>query len=203
MVDSSERDPSIGDIIQFGKYPQSSNILDPIEWVVLKVDSINRKMLLISKKIIDCQQYNSTSSTITWETCSLRVWLNTTFFNTAFSESERSKIITTMVENPTNQIYSSGSGYGNVTRDKIFCLSLQEANSTEYFTNPNDRMAEVTTYAYRQGVTKLNGYSKWWLRTQGRQYYYAAYINANGEIDYFHVNYIDVGVRPVLWVNYL
>ena len=80
--------------ITFGNYPKSSNTPEPIEWYVLAEDTVNNKSLIISKRILDCQPYYGTSySPTTWENCTLRAWLNSTFYNSAFDSSEKSRIL--------------------------------------------------------------------------------------------------------------
>ena len=77
-----------GDIVSFGTYEQdnnTSNGKENIEWLVLAKEG--KRVLIISKYVLDCQQYNSTRTSVTWETCSLRKWLNETFLNAAFSSS--------------------------------------------------------------------------------------------------------------------
>ena len=49
---TSNTAPSVGDIITFGNYPQSTSDPEPIEWTVLDVDTVNHKCLLISDKIL-------------------------------------------------------------------------------------------------------------------------------------------------------
>ena len=65
----------VGDIVYFGAYEQdnnTSNGKEDIEWIVLAKE--NGKVLVISKYALDCQEYNSTYTDVTWEACSLRTW---------------------------------------------------------------------------------------------------------------------------------
>lgn len=117
-----------GDIIPFGKY----------EWRVLDVQ--NGKALLLSEKIIEQRAYHDPfasspplSDEITWETCTLRGYLNGKFYN-SFSEEDKARIIETTIKNPDNLWY--GTIGGNDTRDKIFLLSIEEAD--RYFGNSGD-----------------------------------------------------------------
>ena len=83
----------VGDIIKFGHYEQDGNTSygkEEIEWEVLKVES--DRVLVVSKYALDCKPYNTEYTDVTWETCSLRQWLNSTFLNTAFSAEEQKKI---------------------------------------------------------------------------------------------------------------
>lgn len=76
--------------MSFGKYEQdnnTSNGKEKIEWLVLEVK--DGKALVISKYALDCKPYNTSSTNVTWETCSLRNWLNNDFINSAFSATEK------------------------------------------------------------------------------------------------------------------
>ena len=80
----------VGCKVYFGAYEQdnnTSNGKEDIAWLVLAKE--NNRILVISDKALDCQPYNYLMVNITWETCSLRQWLNDTFFNMAFSSVER------------------------------------------------------------------------------------------------------------------
>ena len=120
---------NVGDIITFGSYEQdnvSSNGKEPIEWIVLSNDG--EKMLLLSKYALDCKQYNTEDTEITWENCTLRNWLNGSFYNTAFSEKEKLMIKKTIVVNDDNP--ESGTKGGNNTSDNIFLLSIDDMKKT-------------------------------------------------------------------------
>ena len=80
----------VGDIIKFGHYEQdgnTSNGKEEIEWQVLKVES--DRVLMVSKYCLDCKKYNETYTDVTWETCTLRKWLNNDFKKAAFSTEEQ------------------------------------------------------------------------------------------------------------------
>lgn len=83
-------DKKVGHYVSFGKYEQdnnTSNGKEKIEWLVLEVK--DGKALVISKYALDCKPYNTSSTNVTWETCSLRNWLNNDFINSAFSATEK------------------------------------------------------------------------------------------------------------------
>ena len=63
----------------------------PIEWIVLDIQ--DERALLLSKNILDTQQYNTEQVPTTWETSSIRSWLNHTFLNQAFTSEEQEKIL--------------------------------------------------------------------------------------------------------------
>ena len=73
---------------------------------------------------LDCQPYNTERADVTWETCTLRKWLNNDFYNAAFSVADQDRIITANLSNPDNAIW--GTEGGNDTNDKVFCLNVDE-----------------------------------------------------------------------------
>lgn len=114
------------------RYDSSYDKYD-IEWRVIAKDS--NKILLICDKALDRQRYNESDDNVTWETCSLRNWLNTTFFNEAFSIEEKKRIQSTNVSADANPSFNTEPG--NTTTDKVFLLSINEVN--EYLINTEER----------------------------------------------------------------
>lgn len=186
--------------------------MTPIEWLVLARDG--NKALLISRYWLDAQPYNTDHTSVTWETCTLRTWLNVTFYNKAFSSDEQAAILTTSVDNGKNQGYSkwSTSG-GNNTEDKVFLLSYAEAN--KYFgvtydniSNTKSRVAP-TAYAIAHGTWTSSSNKTadgtdagwWWLRSPGNYQDFAAVVDTDGSLRNITVNYVSGSVCPALWVN--
>ena len=111
---------NVGDIVSFGSYQGKS-----IEWIVLEKKAKTNKIFLISRDLVDTQAYNdSFISSVTWETCSLRAWLNSTFYDAAFNINQKQIIADTLVFNKFYTDY--GTSVGNKTTDKIFLLSISE-----------------------------------------------------------------------------
>lgn len=198
------RKANVGDCIEFGSYNQSSNGSEktPIKWIVLEKQE--DRMLVISEYILDCQQYNTEHKDFTWETCSLRKWLNNSFVIYAFSESERNRIATVTITNEDNADY--GTDGGNDTQDKVFILSISEAK--KYFSFEKARCAP-TGYAESRGVYVENSYSLWWLRSPGKEQTESSLVSFDGkkitdgiefESDYL-VDSFEVGVRPAMWID--
>ncbi len=192
---------SVGDIISFGHYEQDNNTnngTEQIEWQVLDKDGT--KLLLVSKYALDCQQYHSSYNSVTWETCSLRTWLNGTFLKTAFIKEEQKYILRTSVTADRNP--SHGSYPGNDTKDKVFLLSINEVN--KYFGSNDGRKCQGTRYCYAQGASKADkGNCCWWLRSPGYGSGSAAIVNDVGSVSengYF-VSHALSAVRPALWID--
>lgn len=184
----------VGDIIQFGNYHGD------IEWIIL--DKTDNKVLVISRYCLDTQPYHTIFESVTWETCSLRQWLNETFLNAAFSEEEQSKIASTNVINKDNN--DSKTNGGKDTIDKIFLLSIDEAN--KYFDSNTSRQTTATNYAIEQGVYRAadSGNTYWRLRSPGYDSKAAAYVNSAGKVITAGgaVNQRGYGaVRPAMWID--
>ena len=205
---------AVGNYVTFGTYPQTKagNDATPIEWLVLARDG--NKALLISRYGLDAQPYNKDYTSVTWETCTLRTWLNSTFYNKAFSSAEQAAILTTNVDNSKNQCYSGWSTNGGKnTQDKVFLLSYAEAN--KYFgvtydnsSNTKSRVAP-TAYAIAHGgwtspskkTADGTAAGWWWLRSPGYNQRNAAYVRPDGSLIYDFVSRGSGSVRPALWVN--
>lgn len=196
------RKAAVGDKITFGTYEQdnvTSNGAEDIEWLVLAKE--NNKILVISDKALDYQRYNKTYEKITWEQCSLRKWLNDSFFNAAFSEEEQALIQNTTVSADKNPKYSTDPG--NATTDKVFLLSINEAE--KYFSGEQARKCTTTAYviAIAQSEYDNKYVSWWWLRSPGDKQENAAHVDYAGSIDYSSLSVSgNVGcVRPALWIS--
>ena len=79
-----------GDVIILGRYPQRADpsaVPEPVEWLVLAADGDAR--MLIAKYGLIALPYNEGGDAATWETCSVRAWLNNEFYNGAFTDEEK------------------------------------------------------------------------------------------------------------------
>ncbi|MBQ6265390.1 MAG: hypothetical protein IJK60_08085 [Clostridia bacterium] len=185
-------------------YPSGSSYYfkwEPIFWNVLRAE--NDGLYIISNRIIDTKSYNEFSEDTTWETSSLRAWLNNEFFDTAFSGNEKEKIINITHSNENNP--DLGTSGGNSTADNVWILSLSEIVNRNYgFQNTNDadssKQATGTDYAKGLGLTVSNGFSTYWQRTPGGSPTLACVVDADGctRNVYMDVAATQYGVRPVL-----
>lgn len=196
-----------GSIVSFGHFEQDndlSNGPEPIQWIVL--DKIDGQLLLLSASCLKGMAYNTAAFTpVTWETSSLRAWLNEDFFSSAFTEEEKALILTVSNENPDHSIVETPGGRD--TRDRVFVLC--ERDTVIYLNDPADQeavgKAQGTEYAKANGLqTDEEGNASWWLRSPGMYEYIAQFVDQNGEpytngastdIDYL------CGVRPVMWLD--
>ncbi len=219
-----------GDIVTFGRYEQDndfSNGKEPIEWIVLSKD--DEQVLLLSKYVLDWVSFhNKYDYGIKWENCTLRSWLNNSFYDNAFDKKEKEKIINTKIVNSDNLTY--GIDGGKDTNDKVFLLSLDDIKNPKYgFSkdyNENDisRRCSPTEYAKARGVWTLdkNTWDEnwllsatddgeatcwWWLRSPGNYEGRAAIVNYGGNVYDFGTEFglglddISNGVRPAIYIN--
>ncbi len=220
---------SIGDHVTMGTYPQTETGTDktPIEWLILDVQG--DQALLISRYGLETKAYNTIEPTyvdvygilvtvyesvdVTWETCTLREWLNKDFFDMAFTAEEQKAILTTDVDNSWEQRYVNWYTVGgNDTRDKVFLLSYAEANryfNVTLFNNKNIiSRAAPTAYAEKKSYPDENkntadgtAASRWWLRSPGYHQYSAAYIDFDGSLSSVLAECKYLLVRPVIWID--
>ena len=193
---------NVGDYVFFGAYEQdnnTSNGKEDVEWLVLDVK--DGKALVISKYALDRQQYNTSYTDVTWETCTLRKWLNNDFINSAFTDNEKAMIPTVTVSADKNPYYSTNPG--NETQDQVFLLSITEAN--KYFSSYSARQCKPTEYAVAGGayVNSSNGNCNWWLRSPGDLQNNAASVNDGGYFGMYSGNVDNnvYAVRPALWID--
>lgn len=190
----------VGNIVNFGAYEQdnnTSNGKEDIEWIVLETKG--NQSLLISRYELDCQKYHATHSSVTWESCSLRSWLNSTFLNAAFSSEERKAILETTVDNSIKLNNETASG-GNNTTDQIFLLSSSEAE--KYFRSDEERICTPTAYAKAQGAVSYHkSECGWWLRTPGYELTDSTEVSDYGYVHVCYVSAPNTAVRPAFWIN--
>ncbi len=198
-------DAKVGQIITFGTYPQSDvtgEKKDPIEWRVLKVE--DGKALVISVLGLDNVMFNTLNTSVTWATAELRPWLNETFMNAAFTADEQAQIVTSKIftaNSIARRVANAAPGCGE-TEDKIFPLSIDEAN--ELFADDDDRQCQPSAYCKAKGAFThaSNGNCWWWLRNPGYYTSDAAGVNYNGLIHASGDNITSPSdaVRPAMWI---
>lgn len=192
-----------GDKVTFGHFEQDNNEgngKEAIEWEVLDVNG--EYALLLSANVLAFRTfYYDSYAGVTWETCSLRGWLNDNFLSDAFSADERSQIRTTRLVNGNN---SAGVLGGNDTSDKVFVLTVDDVN--KYLPTVEKRRARASE-TVRRGNWKLDDldYVWWWLRTPGlgtKGKTTNAFATVPGEVnDMGELVSSCSGVRPALWAR--
>lgn len=205
------KDLALGDIITFGGYP----------WRILEIK--NQHALILSETMISQQPYHTAAGEVTWADCSLRTYLNQTFYN-QFSKEDQALIQPVSIKNNDNPWY--GSRGGEDTLDHIFLLSLEEAVCM-YFgdssANLKNRSPKQRYWFQKKDPNNIHRRSTylesiwwWWLRSPGRDNKRAIYIHGDGNIGIqgngtykYSSNTIHPksgdnsgGVRPTLWLKF-
>lgn len=189
---------NIGDTIEFGSYPFWSNgDKEPIKWQVL--DKKDDRIFVISKYGLDAKPYHAERETVTWETCTLRKWLNHDFIDAAFTEDEKKQIVLSHVSADPSPKWNID--YGNDTEDYVFLLSAQDAGK-KYIDTNTAREISPTPFAASKKVCTYKGLCYWWLRTPGYNFNHAAVVyNSLYPGCSCSVDFNDVAVRPAMWIK--
>ena len=166
---------------------------EPIKWRVLNRNG--NDALLLADVALDDQEYNTNDEDVTWETSSMRSWLNgygasvnqpktdyskKNFINSAFTSTQMNAIKTTNVVNNNNINY--GTAGGNNTSDKVFLLSESEVYNTDtaagygfvkdYNTDDEARISRCSTYAYAMGTYRSYDIDAEYTKYNGNIYWY-------------------------------
>ena len=214
------------DNVFFGNYFQSNGTTkDPVKWRVLS--NAGGQLFLLSDQNLDALQYHTEQEDVTWETSTIRSWLNgydassntggsngidytgDNFLDTAFSAKEQTAIAETNVVNDDND--ETGADIpidaGDDTTDRIFLLSLTETYNKKYF--PNYCFSTNTAYVADGGKFGYSMYGVgesdwWWLRSPGSDQSRAAFIeweDGTSVTDGNPVNNESTAVRPAFNLN--
>ena len=152
-----------GEKVKLGINPLTNK---PIQWIVLDIEK-DQKVLLLSSDAIACKHFNDGGSACTWETSSLRKWLNSEFLHNSFSENEKKIILSSHLlnlDNPEKEQF---------IKDEI----KSQKNSLDYLERKNEERLdyEANTIAGNitaifNSLTKVNKdqeYEKkrnWWIK---------------------------------------
>ena len=207
-----EKYRGVGNIVTFGHYSQTEDGEDdtPIEWVVIAREG--EKSLLLSRYGLDATPYNRDNIPITWENCTLRIWLNVSFSEKAFSFNEQSAMMITSIDNSRSHGYWSTDG-GNDTKDILFLLSYAEANKYLGVTYDNssniESRAAPTAYAInsdaytseRDTTSDGSAAGRWLLRSPGDDPISVACVDTDGSLGCIYVHDNSGVIRPAFWLN--
>ena len=229
-VTDSSNGVTTWDCVYFGNYWQKDTNGDgvadendkkqPIKWRVLSVDE--EDAFLMADQNLDAKPYNTSYTDVTWDTCTLRSWLNgygasyngentdysnDNFIDTAFTEVEQYSILHTNVINEDNPYY--GTDGGDNTTDQIYLLSVAEASNasygfnSKYDTPSKTRVSTNTAYTAEKGEEYSADVADiWWLRSPGYDSIGASSVYDDGYGYVFSdIHYDYVAVRPVLHLN--
>ena len=102
--------------IKFGHHENGA----PMQWRILDIDN-NLTLLHYTGSDLK-QQFHDENIDIPWKDCKLRDWLNHDFIRHYFSSDEEKLIVETNIDTA-----------GVLTRDKVFCLSINEATKYKQY----------------------------------------------------------------------
>ena len=144
-------------------------------------DRKDGKVLLLKDNALGSTPFDETGKNTTWESSSVRKWLNKDFLQENFLQEEQDIILKTTVKNTPNTTYNTPAGKD--TTDKLFLLSCDEVNQ------------------YTKGIHKTN--SCWWLRTPGAAANSMSFVYRDKTVmDYgYDVTNTKITVKPAIWVN--
>ena len=198
------------DAVLFGQYPQqdmSGKIKEPIEWIVLEKDESSHEALLLSKYILDTKMFCEDVDKLNeWKDCSLNKWLNEEFYNNAFSDIEKNRIVL------VDKLYSGAPAKPDDENTKVFCLG--EKNFEYKFKCSSARYPGLSTKATNYALNVKcnnenlkqydNGTSPFFLRTTSWSGGHPYFVNHDNYIveDDSYANTHCCGVRPVIKIRY-
>ena len=140
----------LGDTVTLGEYQG-----EDIEWEVMHRNfEVGKNKVIVelqSTTAVDCLPFDEDGGAY-WEDCSLREWLNTDFYEEAFSKSEKKQILDTS--------YSMYTGETRWLTDKVY-LSGEYAR---YRMTPQDATCKASKYAKKKDIHMENGSCSFWTR---------------------------------------
>ena len=192
----------LGDTITMGEYQG-----EKIEWEVMhRTFEVGKNKVIVefqSTTAVDCLPFDESGAY--WDECTLREWLNTDFYEEAFSGSEQKKILDTS--------YSMYSGPSRWLTDKVYI----SGEFLKYRLTPQDATCKASKYAKKKGIQMEGTSCKYWTRdvalttgnrttTDVAKFGFAFCLgtsgnsSGNGPDGFFTAE--DVGVRPWISIEY-
>ncbi|MDO4835335.1 MAG: DUF6273 domain-containing protein [Clostridia bacterium] len=203
--------PQIGSVIKFGLFEQdddTENGEEEIEWLVLARNG--SRILVISKYILANKHYHEYSDgkgnvredyKVYWEKSTIRQWLNEDFYDSAFGNLHKSKIVTTNVSADRHPQYDTNQG--KTTTDNIFLLSYSEVQ--RYMPTEEERQTVQTKKSIGKTMSGKQQREKreWWTRTTGDEEFHICFVRENGRLhkDGHAAGTMSYGIRPVMWID--
>ena len=204
---------------------------EPLKWRILDLST----GLVMCNTIIDSQAYNNyiikngaywgdkfqTYYASNYSKSSIRLWLNNDFYNTAFSDEQKSNIKTTMLNKDSYLTLTGSAEYSKETgkeydspstNDKVFLLSYDQVINSRYGFASDAGYADTARifrgsdyakcqglYIYSEKNNVNNGNSWWWQRTPESDSGYACAVGYRGNAhSSYYVTNPGGGVVPAL-----
>ena len=157
-------DYKVGQVIKFGRHENG----DSMKWKIIEIDD---RLALLHYTGSDLeQQFHDKDIDVLWKDCKLREWLNHDFIVQHFTSEEEKLIFQTSIET-----------VGIITQDKVFCLSINEANK------------------YKQYMK--DSYKPWLLRDKGKENGYIAIYEHDGPYLWGVGANDKRGIRPAIYIS--
>lgn len=187
---------------------------EPITWDILA--SNDGTYSLVTHSLLDVHRYNDSydgtkddAYANNYEKSEIREWLNGAFHDSAFALDD-SLIQTVTVDNSASTTDSSTNQYAcDNTEDKVYLLSYQDYENTDYFADDDARGRKVTDWAkangayyftYASSADSGNGY--YWSRSPDSDHSYSAWgVTYYASMEYRSVYNSYLCVRPGLQIK--
>lgn len=196
--------------VQYGNYPTDKDGgTAPIEWRVLNYNESTNQLLLISDKVLDTMAYGFGNTT--WESSSVRAWLNSDFIETAFDSDPNNPLSGALLSGGTyvdNTVAGEKSTGGNATPDdKVWLPSTADMENSAYcFIGKSTRKAVASDYLLNKSTllkTNKNTWVSYFLRTPGYYQYDVAGVDAYGKLikNGWRTYTKTAGIRPMILLD--
>lgn len=183
---------------------------EPLKWRIVDADS----GYAICESIIDSQPLQNKIFYNGWEyfadyqyydfsnyyvVSNVRNMLNTSFYNCAFTDEEKSNLKTHYMDDLWIDI-----------EDRVFLPSANEMKNKDYWQDDSSRIAVGTDYAKCQGLFVDGGSSYWYLRSPADNSYTEVCVSTDGTLysyDYYYNRYsfftafTGTGIRPAIKIK--
>lgn len=179
------------DYIEFGKYNNK-----PIEWLVLKAD--RGEALVVSKYVLKSIPFAKEDSKKKlenwWNISEIKKWLNEEFYDEAFDDTEKDKII------------EKKSFFSFKKKDKI--TILDDGEIKKYFGTENKELVKNHTKAKLfpgekdDNIDVLNDYVPYWTRSVKHDRVSVVKNDGDLNADGYKPTYNKIGVRPAIYIKY-
>ena len=200
------RDAAVGDVVLFGACEQDNVETDgkePIEWIVL--DRQGDDALLVSRLALDACRLQNRYEPTSWETCTLRAWLNGVLLDRMFGAEEQAALLPCGIA-PTE---GTDPAYADTAEDLVFLLSADEAERC--FDSDEARACRPTAVTNAHGADTIYQYPEfgitvdWWTRSLEPDWKMAGATSVwgNGHVDTEWGTNVAVvnGIRPAVRVD--
>ena len=210
-IDDDNVKVNLWSCVWFGNYYQSDEkgqTKDPIKWRVLKKDG--NDLYLMADKLLDVLPYGTTETT-DWSDSTLRTWLNDTFINEAFNDTQKAAIVDTSycdsdasikdkIAIPSKAEATLASEETVAAGDEEYCTAAATVYSSKKLDIEKDTYVEgsywlrdvcETGYDESSDIAYVEGYKNYINCIEGNSFQAtSAYPEATG-----------VAVRPVLHLD--